>query len=351
MVVSREPLPQTFEYEANETVIVHGGPVKAIEETEGRVGGYVVLFSGADDPDLQGDFFTKDTDFGILTHSAVLWHHGKDKTIGTKSIGVVEIKADEVGVWAEGVLNLRNKYEKAIYEMVKAGKLGWSTGTAAHLVKREPVKNANRVLSWPLGVDTSLTPNPAEPRTMAIPIKSIGEADIEALMETKSMLHDSLSSEMRKELGDLGYLEDLDNEYAYVQRVNGDITAHKYKEKDGKLKVDKEGKKARRVRSYILDDETKSFTLAQESAMVLATCESFVSRLESLKSLRLAEGGDLTAKSYEDIDHLLTLLEKLKQPAPNTKSDADESPDDFTDEDELKTMRAFALAELALTQL
>ena len=42
-----------------------------------------------------------------------------------------------MGVWVEGILNMRDDYEKALYNLAKQGKLGWSSGTASHLVERE----------------------------------------------------------------------------------------------------------------------------------------------------------------------------------------------------------------------
>ena len=155
----------------HDTLIVFGGEVKALDDT-GKVGGYLVRFSGPNDPDLAGDFFTKDTDFGTATESPVLYHHGQDATIRSARLGHGTLKVDGVGVWLEGQLELRNEYEEAIFEMAKQGKLGWSSGTASHLVEREAVGKSWFIKSWPLGLDASLTPTPCEPRTKAIPLKS-----------------------------------------------------------------------------------------------------------------------------------------------------------------------------------
>ena len=50
--------------------------------------------------------------------------------------------------------------------------MGWSSGTAAHLVEREPMGRAAKIVSWPLGLDASLTPTPAEPRNVTMPLKA-----------------------------------------------------------------------------------------------------------------------------------------------------------------------------------
>lgn len=156
----------------DDALIYFGDSVKALGG--GKIGGYLVRFSTATDPDLTGDYFTKDTDFDLerSTKATVLYDHGLDPTLKRRKLGMVECKVDNVGVWAEGQLALRDDYEKAIYEMAEAGKLGWSSGSAPHLVERKQVGNAFAVTAWPLGLDASLTPRPAEPRTLAISLKS-----------------------------------------------------------------------------------------------------------------------------------------------------------------------------------
>ena len=156
----------------HDTLVWFGGEVKALDDS-GKIGGYLVRFSTADDPDLAGDFFTKDTDFGIADRSPIKYHHGMDSYIKGVSLGVgMHAIKDDVGVWIEGQMQLRNEYEEAIFEMAKQGKLGWSSGTASHLVEREAVGKSWHIKSWPLGLDASLTPTPCEPRTKAIPLKS-----------------------------------------------------------------------------------------------------------------------------------------------------------------------------------
>lgn len=152
-------------------LVFFGGEVKALDG--GKVGGYLVRFSTANDPDLTGDYFTSATDFGGAQKSAVYYQHGLDAKIGKRKLGEADHKIDSVGVWVEAQLNARDEYEKAIYEMAKAGKLGWSSGTAAHLVTRRTAGKASEITSWPLGLDASLTPTPAEPRNVAVSLKSL----------------------------------------------------------------------------------------------------------------------------------------------------------------------------------
>jgi hypothetical protein len=61
----------------------------------------------------------------------VLYNHGLDKTIKKRVIGKASVSIDDVGAWAEAQLNLRDEYEKEIYKLVEAGKLGYSSGALA----------------------------------------------------------------------------------------------------------------------------------------------------------------------------------------------------------------------------
>ena len=167
------------------TLIFQGSEVKALDDS-GKIGGYLVVFSGPEDPDLTGDFFTAETDFGSIKNTALLFNHGMDAVLKNRVLGSGEWKIDDVGVWVEGILNMRDDYEKALYNLAKQGKLGWSSGTASHLVEREKKGSSHWIKSWPLGIDASLTPTPAEPRTKAVELKANGfENLLQALSEAQ----------------------------------------------------------------------------------------------------------------------------------------------------------------------
>jgi HK97 family phage major capsid protein len=162
-------------------LVAQGGSVKVTPE--GKVVGYLVRFSDENSPDVTGDFFTKETDFGVHKTIPTLYHHGMDLKIGGKSIGTGEATIDEEGIWFEAQLEQRDKYEKYILKLASMGKLGWSSGTAPHLVKRTKVGKAQKITAWPLGLDASLTPTPAEPRNMAMSMKSVEATDLDSQME------------------------------------------------------------------------------------------------------------------------------------------------------------------------
>ncbi len=163
-------------------LVSHGASVKALGD--GRIGGYLVLFGDVKHTDASSkkDFFEAETDYDLerSTKSTVYYAHGRDQNIKQKKLAIGEMKADDVGVWIESQLDLRDRYEKAIYGLAEKGALGWSSGTATHLCVREEIKEgdevvAHKIIKWPLGLDASLTPTPAEPRTAAVAIKELEE--------------------------------------------------------------------------------------------------------------------------------------------------------------------------------
>lgn len=176
-------------------IIRFGSSVKALGN--GRVGGYLVQFGTPKTKDFDGDYFTAATDYDLDrdTKTSPYYAHGQDSAIKTAKLGLdpFEMKADEVGVWCEGQLNLRNKYEKAIYGLAEKGKLGWSSGTAAHLVERKEIKDdqgvvvATEIVKWPLGLDASLTPTPCDSRTKALALKALSVPKLEDAIKSTGM--------------------------------------------------------------------------------------------------------------------------------------------------------------------
>ena len=164
-------LPQAWRVDLMKTVNENfiGGEVKALGN--GKLGGYLVRFTTEAQPDLQGDYFTKDTELGTFTDLPVLYHHGADKTIGKRVIGRGTIKQDAIGLWVEAQLAMRDEYEKEIYALAEKGALGWSSGAVSHLVEREyKSEKIAWVKTWWIA-EASLTPTPAEAQNEAITIK------------------------------------------------------------------------------------------------------------------------------------------------------------------------------------
>lgn len=163
-------------------LVSFGDEIKATDLGDGNVklAGYLVRFGNPKDTDVTGDFFTRNTDFGKSEFSDGWFNHclpvsfnGK-RVVYDEQLPDVKLTKDDAGVFAEIILGARNEYEKIIAELGFAGKLGWSSGTASHLVNRKSAGGGKwEILRWPLGLDASLTPTPAEPRNNVIPIKSL----------------------------------------------------------------------------------------------------------------------------------------------------------------------------------
>jgi len=142
-----------------------GAALKAVET--GDVEGLLVVFGNPDAVDLENEFFTAETDFGRLRETPIWLNH--TQPIKTASgiiliedqIGYGALEVTDEGVIIRGLLDAKYRYLAQI-----ADELGWSSGTAAHLVVREPVGKATHIKRWLLGLDASITPTPAEPRTM-----------------------------------------------------------------------------------------------------------------------------------------------------------------------------------------
>ena len=178
------------ENELNDTdaLVFYGGSVKALGN--GRVGGYLVRFTSEEEPDLEGEFFDGKTDFGISPGAATgiyLNHRQPLQTRDGKYITVKErigegtLDIDENGVLIDAILYNRARYEAALDAM------GWSSGTAPHLVDRTDTGKATHIDTWLLGLDASLTPIPADPGNRAMPLKSWAEAtgNLKTLLEAE----------------------------------------------------------------------------------------------------------------------------------------------------------------------
>lgn len=137
--------------------------LKSLDAGEGRVGGYLVIWGSPEQRDLQGEYFTPETELGLdwYAQRPVLYHHGLDGNLKAAVIGVIDtLRRDETGLWAEAQLDLRQRYVRTVQKLVDRGILGWSSGSLPHLVD---VADDGRIKHWPI-VEGSLTPAPAEPR-------------------------------------------------------------------------------------------------------------------------------------------------------------------------------------------
>jgi hypothetical protein len=134
--------------------------LKTLNATEGRVGGYLVVWGTPAQRDLQGEYFTPQTELGLGWYPVrpVLYHHGLGDAEATVIGKIDRLTADESGVWAEAQLDAQHVYFSALLRLVDDGVLSWSSGSLPHLVN---VDGDGRIRRWII-VEGSLTPRPAE---------------------------------------------------------------------------------------------------------------------------------------------------------------------------------------------
>ncbi len=152
--------------------------VKTVDGPAGRIGGYLLVWGEPQQRDLQGEYFTPETDVALdwYPQRPLLYHHGLDGALKAAVIGVIDtLRRDEIGLWAEAQLDLHKRYVRAVQRLVDGGILSWSSGSLPHLVE---VGEAGQIKRWPI-VEGSLTPTPAEPRhtdvqTLKSAYKSLG---------------------------------------------------------------------------------------------------------------------------------------------------------------------------------
>lgn len=145
--------------------------VTATTDTHYTLGGWGVVYGGAD---LEGESFTPQTDFWFdrLTPTPpVLYQHGRDRTLKRHTLGRALVEGREEGLWVETQIALADRYAAAIRELAEKGKLGWSSGAVGHLAERD----GKTITVWPIA-EFSLTPTPAEPRTLGVrELRSLAE--------------------------------------------------------------------------------------------------------------------------------------------------------------------------------
>ena len=172
--------------------------VKMVDAPKGRIGGYLIVWGESRQRDLQGEYFTPQTDVGIdwYQQRPVLYHHGLDGALKAAVIGVMDtLRPDDIGLWAEAQLDMHKRYVRAVQRLVERGVLSWSSGSLPHLVE---VSAEGQIKRWPI-VEGSLTPTPAEPRhtdvqTLQSAYKALG-LDMERLGLAQAAASESKEAE------------------------------------------------------------------------------------------------------------------------------------------------------------
>ncbi len=131
-----------------------------------RFGGYLVVFGDTRQKDLTGEYFNAHTKgltdlFSQLGKLPALYHHGKNEKLKATLVGMIDtMEDDDIGLWAEGELNKRNKYIEAIRKLLGKSALSWSSGALPATVE----KTADGFIKTWVIAEGTMTPTPAEPR-------------------------------------------------------------------------------------------------------------------------------------------------------------------------------------------
>lgn len=178
----------------DETLVAFGSALKALGG--GKIGGLLIRYSDADTPDLEGEFFTKSTDFGLELPArvGVYYNHGQDEKLGKKRLGRAELTETEDGIWFTAQLDLSDRYQAKVYELAELERLGASSGAAPHLVEKKQAGKATEILAWPVA-EASVTVTPAEWRNTVAALKNVSletfeeaEAEVKAATEAADTL-------------------------------------------------------------------------------------------------------------------------------------------------------------------
>ncbi len=279
--------------EKKSVIVAPFNAVKAVKMEDGNVklSGYLVRFGDETKTDLTGDFFSKDTDYGSTNKSDSWFNHrmpvsykGNDWAY-TEQLPDATLSQDEKGIIAEIVLGARNEYERMIADWGIKGLLGWSSGTAPHLVDREQVGNASKITRWKLGLDASLTPTPAESRNTVMPLKSISVTqvnDVEAEQVKPVPAQPEIKNKKEEKKMEKEELSQLLTETA-KQAAEEAVKSY--------VASTEEVKKAPPVVSVTTDEADRPFkNVAEQCAAVKAYTQSFGQkqhpRLKALKAIQ-----------------------------------------------------------------
>lgn len=142
--------------------------IKFVNDTEARIEGLAIPFGGPKGGrDLDNETFTRNTDFAMDWYPdgrPILFDHGVTGDVGMQVVGrQVKAEVRDEGVWVEGVLNQSHRYWERIRDMVKDGRLYFSSGSFQHLARKDA---EGRITRWPWA-ELSLTPTPANPYAVA----------------------------------------------------------------------------------------------------------------------------------------------------------------------------------------
>jgi len=318
-----------------------GGNIKV--KGKGIVEGYLVRFGNSTDTDLEKDYFTKQTDFGMEFNNGdyhklgLYYNHGMDKTLGTKKIGYGTIKMTNEGLWYQAQLDMADEYAKMIYELAEKGKLGFSSGAASHMVERTPMGKSYEIKRWNLA-EASLTPQPAESRNMAevknkIRGKSMNEKNYMEKMEEHEDIEDMVEGLTKLNVDPMSIASSI-FDGAEEDMLFDSINCLTDKLRDGLVAIAEYGKPEdadallEKFHMMALDVFNK-FKLPQEIEISEETMMMDMKSISSIKDVErvLRDAGNLSRSQAKHLANLVWNshrdVEKIQEPEVKTQDDAE----------------------------
>lgn len=297
---------------SDDTLIAFGGAVKAIAgKPDGTIGGYLVTFTDASKKDLDGQFFDATTYYGPHKGNGmdVMVHHGIPLKAELKELADIllppmKVTQDDIGLFAEVVLDLSNKYQAILHKLAGKGALGWSSGSATHMVK---VTANGHIKRWPI-IEGSLTPTPASPEatTKVMPLKSFLETytmEVEAIKAAEAEEVELPFEEPATEAEDSAAIK----KGAMISRTNLTELEEVYSDTVANGKA--ANKSAKRLKALI--DKAKAGTLSSEEA-------EEVEAITEEKSVKLSDVLKAVTDLTERIDAIVVKsVEVETEPEPD----------------------------------
>ncbi len=252
--------------------------VKFADGTDNVIEGIGIPYGGTfAGKDIQGESFTKSTDFCIdwFEKRPLLYDHALNGTIKTYKVGDVfhaDAEHDD-GVFVRAELNKRGRYYKIVSQLIEKGALGFSSGAVPYLVQQDAQKNITR---WPW-FELSLTTTPANPDAVVYAVKASDALD-------------------------------------HMDAANIDIPAPI----EAALKAFDEW-----ATEHTLESDSEPETLADHSQRVLAEVKAWVGRMEERSDFRVKSGRELSRANVETLRGAHRIIGELL--ARSDKPDADEA--------------------------
>lgn len=151
--------------------------VKFADGSDDTIEGIGIPFGGPiAGKDIQGESFTKSTDFCIdwFEKRPLLYDHALNGTIKTYKVGdVVAAESTDDGIFVKAELNKRGRYYNIVRKLIDQQALGFSSGAVPYLVQTDANKNITR---WPW-FELSLTATPANPDAVVYAVKASDALD------------------------------------------------------------------------------------------------------------------------------------------------------------------------------